>query len=192
MFKIISDYMIFNKLCVICLKDNKIVNVIKIIKPKIEDDLELLNKSFDDISTLVLDGGYIPFKMDDDLFLAYCDFFYEKDIEKIEQIIKLNQKYYSILPKENNLVKEDLYNYYDETGLSLIKAGKLINKNLLTFLETRQKLLNREIKITEEITKGLIPSDDPEFLEYLMNINDISLIELSSEVHASIPEWQVS
>ena len=147
MFKIISDYMIFNKLCAICLKDNKIVNVIKIIKPKIEDDLELLNKSFDDISTLVLDGGYIPFKMDDDLFLAYCDFFYEKDIEKIEQIIKLNQKYYSILPKENNLVKEDLYNYYDETGIFLIKAGKLINKNLLTFLETRQKLLNREIKL---------------------------------------------
>ena len=120
-----------------------------------------------------------PFKLSDELFLSYCDLFYEKDINKIEQIINLSNKYYKLIPSAyNEKVREELYNYYDETGIFLIKNGKLINKNLFLFLEKKKNLLNKEIKITEEITKGLVPSDEPTFVEYLMNINDITLIQL--------------
>ena len=47
LLKILSDKNFFIKLCSLRLIENKILNIYKIVKPKIEDDLVLLNNSFD-------------------------------------------------------------------------------------------------------------------------------------------------
>ena len=180
LIKIMSDHMTYIKFCSLAEIEKKIVNFYKIVKPKKEDDLQLLNDSFDNLCKLVLIERYSPFILVDDLFFGYCELYYEKELNKIEQVIKLYKKNCKIFPQEfNENTYEELYNYYHETGLFLIKSGKLVNQDLVKFVESEKLLFNKEIKITEEIKKCLIPSNDESFIDYLLNLKDNSLLELS-------------
>ena len=179
LIKIMSEYTFFIKLCNFAAIEHKIVNVYKIIKPKKDDDVKLLYDCYNNLCEFAMSENYAPFVLCEDLFFSYCEFYFQEDLNKMELIIKLYYKNCEISPNSyNQKFYEELYNYYNETGLFLIKSGKLINKDLLTFLETKKKLFNKEIIITEEIGKGLVPSNDSSFLETLLNPKDKSLIEL--------------
>ena len=180
LLKIMCDPTFYMKLCNLASMERKIVNIYKIVKPKKEDDLQLLTESYDNLCELALNINYASFILSDDLFFGYCEFYYEKELNKIEEIIKLYNKNCKIFPdafKENTY--EELYNYYNETGLFLLKSGKLINKDLIKFIQTQKLYFKKEIKITEEIKKCLIPTNDQSFLDYLLNLKDNSLLYLS-------------
>ena len=180
LIKIMSDNLFFIKLCNLSAIEKKIVNVFKIVKPKKEDDIKLLIDNYAQLCNIAKSEDYAPFNLVDELFISYCDLFYQRDLNKIELIVKLYKNHCETFPKMyKEKTKEELYNYYNETGIFLIKERKLINKDLLSFLVSKKLLFNKEIKVTEEISKGLIPSNDSSFVESLINPEDKSLIELN-------------
>ena len=101
--------------------------------------------------------------MEDNLFISYCDIFYLKELNKIEQVFNLYKLYTDCSNATyDKKMEKKIFDYYYETGIALIKTGKLSNKNLLKFLRKSKELFGIDIPFTEEIGKGIIPSDDQE------------------------------
>ena len=67
--------MFFIKLCSLRLIENKILNIYKIVKPKIEDDLVLLNNSFDELTKSYINTCYASY------FIELVDYFGFENIE---------------------------------------------------------------------------------------------------------------
>ena len=179
LIKIMADSLFFMKLCSLSLIEKKIVNIFKIVKPKKEDNMKLLLENFDILCKQSKDEYYAPFVLNDDLFSGYCDQFYQVNLNKMIQVVELykkNVEYFPSLYKKNTF--DELYNSYYDTGIHLINKGKLFNYDVIEFIEKGKSLFNQEIQITEEIGKGIIPSNDHSFLDLLINPKDEKLIIL--------------
>ena len=170
LIKIMSNIQFFLKLCKLNSIEQKIVNIYKIIKPKEEDNMNSLIENFQILHDEAKEQSYAPFIMEDNLFISYCDIFYLKELNKIEQVFNLYKLYTDCSNASyDKKMEKKIFDYYYETGIALIKTGKLSNKNLLNFLRKSKELFGIEIPFTEEIGKGIIPSDDPEFLGIVYN-----------------------
>ena len=169
LFKIVSENMMFLKLTTLCLLEGKVLNVYKIVKPKKEDNIQYLYDNFLILFEFIQNEGHSPLSFVDELFIDYCELFYKIDLNKIQIIIDIYNKIKSITKREEIIIDE-LYPYYYETGIHLIKTGKLVNQDLFSFIRKIKILFNKEIEITPEIGNGLIPSEDPSFLDSFLNL----------------------
>ena len=162
LIKIMGENATFIKLCNLCEKEKKVVNVYKIIKPQKEDDIKLLNDYYDILKKQAIQEDFSPHMLYKEIFNEYCELFY----------------------------------YYD-TGIYLIKNGKLINKDFLSFIHKVRNKFHKEIKITEELSKGLVPSNDKTFVKELLNnknseilckyyFNNFALKDFANEANAEI------
>ena len=79
----------FIKLCNLCEKEKKVVNVYKIIKPQKEDDIKLLNDYYDILKKQAIQEDFSPHILYKEIFNEYCEIFYNNDLNKIEQVIDL-------------------------------------------------------------------------------------------------------
>ena len=172
LIKIMGEYMTFFKLEDFCRRGKKVVNVFKIIKPKKEDDMKLFNDYFDILKEHTMREDFAPFILHNDLFNNYCELFYQKDLNKIEQVIELYKKnidcYKKYYPVIDPKIYEGLYLDYYETGVFLVKNGKLINKDFISFIDKLKNKFRKELQITEEFSKALVPSNDAQFVKDLI------------------------
>ena len=99
LIKIMSDNLFFIKLCNLSAIEKKIVNVFKIVKPKKEDDIKLLIDNYAQLCNIAKSEGYAPFNLVDELFISYCDLFYQRDLNKIELIVKFYKNHCEMVPK---------------------------------------------------------------------------------------------
>ena len=173
LIKIMGESLTFIKLCILCSQGNKIVNVYKIIKPKKEDDIKALNDYYDILKEQAIQENFCPHILYKEIFNEYCELFYQNDLNKIEQVIDLYNKnidcYKKYFPEVDPQIYEGLFLDYYETGIYLIKNGKLVNKDFLTFIDKLKNKFHKEIEITEDLSKGLVPSNDKSFVEELIN-----------------------
>ena len=73
--------------------ERKICSFTKVIMPNEEDNIELLKTNFFILSKLVKLKRNLLFIIREDFFEKYCEFFYLKDLKKIELILDIYKEY---------------------------------------------------------------------------------------------------
>ena len=77
-----------------------------------------------------------------------------------------------MIAKSDKDIEQELFYYYYETGLYLINCGKLINKDVISFIDKIDKFKVTKFELPDEVYKGIILNDDEKFITTLLNNDD--------------------
>ena len=171
-FKIISNYSIYIKLVYLTQIENTILDLMKICKPQKSDDIDELIKYFDLILYHFLSERILPIKINKDFFIEYCNLFLNEDYEKIEKVHSLLKNYNSrVNDKFKIKIDDEIDKYYHNTGMHLIRNKKLINKEMIEFLQRDRYFKDGQNPIPIDIlTEGIILDEiDNRFLNDFFN-----------------------
>jgi len=173
LFKIFLDMDFFLKLSNLSQIENKCIDVLEIVSPKITDDLDsLYNYFFFAIDTCESEGIVI-FKLPDKFFLDYANFNAKKNLQNLKLIREMYEKYVSLTNinnKEETI--ESLNNLYYEAGLQLVKNDKnFINDEIINFFQ--ESRLGKIKNITSDDVSKLIDLNvaSEEFINNFLNNN---------------------
>ena len=170
-FKIITNFMIYLKL--IAFSQNKRTNILKLCKPQEDDNIIELSRRYDELIDLFIQEKYLPIYIGPEFYIQYSKLFLYKDFEKIELIHKmLNNFNNHVTDKFRIAIDDELDKYYHDTGMYLINKQKLINDELIEFLNNDPyfKNKNKEIPINI-IYKGIIFKENEKFMNNFLNNN---------------------
>ena len=119
-----------DKIYEICLKEKKEININDLTDPRAEDNLEKILEEIQKIINYETNKSkFVIF--DEEIFKNNLHFYFKKDLKKlllIKKIILCCKK----IDKELDL---DYNSFIHETGIEMIKEGKLKNLELLDFIE---------------------------------------------------------
>ena len=163
LIKVMSTEELYIKIFYLSKQEGKIYNVYKIVKPKKDDNIELLKNNVEALINIAKEINGIIFTLSNDFFIGYCELFFEQNIKNIEIIFEIYKFYKSSIITQDENIEEELISYYYETGMYLIKIGKLNNNDIISFIIKINKLKKYVIQ--------------PEYIFNFVNItNDISFI----------------
>ena len=154
-FKEFINYNFFLLISTISEQMNKFIDVLSIIKPKKNDDIEKMSYYFSKIMQYCNKDKIVIFQLKNDFFISYANFYAKLNLEKIKIIKEMYESYSTLMKaKDKNIVMEQLNKFYYDTGLQLISQGKdLKNDELIKFFqESRQK----EISLSPESVANMI------------------------------------
>ena len=157
--------------------EGKIYNLYKIIKPKKDDNIELLKTSTEDLVTLAKEFQFCIFNLSNELFIEYCEMFFQQNLKNIEIIVDIYKNYHDTIIIPNEDITEELISYYYETGLYLINSGKLANNDLIKFVVKMNKL-KQDVVLPEGVYNSINTSNDINFINNLLN-DDLNLGQTS-------------
>ena len=170
LLKIISSESLYIKMVYLCQIEGKYASVAKIIKPEKDDNMDLLKKSFDDILKLAKSECFSVILLSEEFFIGYCQLFDQVDLKKIEIILNIFNQYNKVLVNKNDQeLENEIISYYYETGLQLIKNGKLINMDLILFIDKLNKFSKKKIEFPKEAYSRISISNDITFVNSLLN-----------------------
>ena len=135
-FNMLSDYDFFVKLCYLSQIELKVIDIMKIHKPKKDDNIELLSYYYYKMNDNFLKEYVMPVAIKKDFFIEYCKLFVDEDINKIKIFKEILDNYNKNL-KDNFKIKieSELNNYYYRSGVHLINNRKLKNLDLIDFIK---------------------------------------------------------
>jgi len=168
-FKIITNFMIYLKL--IALSQKRRINILNLCKPQEDDNIVELSRRYDELIDLFLQEKYLPIYIGPEFYIQYSKLFLYKDFEKIDLIHKmLNNFNNHVTDKFRIAIDDELDKYYHDTGMYLINNQKLINDELIEFLNNDPyfKKENKEIPINI-IYKGIIFKENEKFMNNFLN-----------------------
>ena len=157
-FKIITNFMIYLKLIALSQIENRRINILKLCKPQKDDNILQLSRYYDELIDLFLQEKYMPIYIGKEFYIQYSKLFLYEDFEKIEIIHKmLNNFNNHVTDKFRIEIDEELNKYYHDTGMHLINKQKLINDELIDFLNNDPYFKNKKNEIPINIIyKGII------------------------------------
>jgi hypothetical protein len=183
LFKILADERFYGKLVKFSQFETKKENLreykkIMLCERQEEDDIKKISDCFDEIMLLRKEElNYFPIIIDKNFFIDYCQMYLNKSCENIRLIKKMYDKYIEIYREKENIGIDD---FYHQTGINLIKEGKLVNANLLIFLKNDRYFQERENIPIELICKGIKFNNKDKFVKDFFNnkINGIDIKKL--------------
>ena len=179
-FEILSDYFTYCKISGLSDMEKKVLDLHKIMKPKKDDDLDLLLVNYQQFNENFKNVYYMPIYLKREFFVDYCKLFLNEDLRKINLIIKLLKKYNQDLKDTSKVkIEPELKTYYYETGVHLINTQKLMNRNLINFISNIED--NQLINEPDKIANGIkLDGKDIDFINELLNNNfsDFDLKEI--------------
>ena len=173
--KILTIEILYEKISYLEAIENKTFNLGKIAKPNKDDNIELLNQNINKLFKLAKENNRLVFILSsEEFFMKYSEIFYLENLKNLEIIIDIFSCYNSLLGKIDNATEEELYNSYNDTGIHLIKCGKITNRDVLKFVEKIYRFFKGKIIFPEEIYKAIVPTNDILFINEFLN-GEISL-----------------
>ena len=147
----------------------KICNLYRIVKPKKEDNIELLKKNIEKMIKMAKgEDNYMIFSLPSDFFIDYCELFFDENLKNLELLIDIYNLYITMPVSKVENFEQELYSYYYDTGLNLIKKGKLINMDLLSFV-AKINSISKKIELPEDIYNSIVVSNDISFINNFLN-----------------------
>jgi len=167
LFKEFLDLDFFLKLSNLSQIENKYMSVLDIISPKNKDDLDSLYNYFFVVIENCESEGIVPFKLPDEFFLKYAEFYAKINLQNLKLIKDMYEKHSSLINPDNKNKEDEtttkLNSLYYETGIHLIK------------IKANQNLKNEElINFFQESGKKQISDIEPDKIVELINLNTAS------------------
>jgi len=172
-FKIITNFMVYLKLIAFSNNENRRINILKLCKPHKDDDILELSRHYDELIDLFIQEKYLPIYIGPEFYIQYSKLFLNINYEKIEIIHKmLNNFNNHVTDRFKIAIDEELNKYYHDTGMFLINNQKLINDELIDFLNNDPYFKNKKNKIPINIIyKGIIFKENEKFMNNFLNNN---------------------
>ena len=148
--------------------ENKVCNLAKILKPNKNDNIELLHKNFEDLMKIAKLENFVGFVLSNDFFLDYCELFYNENLKNIELLIDIYKTYTSSIANHYENIEQELYIDYYETGIHLIKCGKLNNADVISFISQANKYL-KKVELPNEVYNSIVIGNDITFINNFLN-----------------------
>ena len=173
LFKVFLDKRFFLKLKYLSQKENKCIDVLGIVSPKITDNLNNLYNYFFAVIKMCESERIMTFKLSDKFFLDYANFYSKKNLQNLKLIKEIYEKYSSITNIKNKIETiKSLNSLYYDTGIYLIKNHKnFINDEIINFFQESRK---REIEIVgpDDVSKLInLNVAKEEFINNFLNNN---------------------
>ena len=158
--------------------ENNFIDVLKVMNPSKDDNLNNIANYFLIIMQLCENENIMIFKLSKNFFLNYAEIYVKVDLEKLKIIKDIYNEYCTITKiDEKYRITDQLNNYYYETGIHLIKQNQnLKNDELINFFEDSGK---EEITLSSEIMANIIDlkNASEEFKNKFLN-NDFKKLDL--------------
>ena len=135
-FKILTNIVIFNKFTKFKLIYRRGINPMLILRPNINDDIELLEKYFNEIYEIFLKENRYPIIIKENFFIDYYKCFSEmdEDFHKNLIIIDLLTLYNSRMSPK--LITDEILDLHFKRGICLLKKKKLKNEDFMKFIKS--------------------------------------------------------
>ena len=179
LIKVFATEELYYKICYLSKMEGKIYNFYKLLKPKKDDNIEILKSNVETLINLGKAFQHIIFNLSNDFFLGYCELFFEQNLKNIETIIEIYQFFRASIITQDESIEDELISYYYETGIHLIKIGKLTNDDIVSFVDKINKL-KKDLALPDEIYNSINVTNDINFINNFLN-DDLNLGENCSK-----------
>ena len=160
--------------------ENNFIDVLKVMQPRKEDNLEKIANNFLIIMQLCENEKIMIFNLSNTFFLSYAGFYEKIDLEKLKIVKDIYNEYCRVTNiNERNRITQQLNDIYYDTGIHLIKEkNALKNEELINFFEESGK---EEINIPTDIMTNVIDlqTASEEFKNKFLN-NDFKKLDLEA------------
>ena len=165
----LSEEKFYSKVDCLSRIETKICNLYRFIKPKKEDNIELLKKNIEKMTKMAKElDNYMIFSLTKDFFICYCELFFDENLKNLELLIDIYNLYKAMPVNIEENLEQEIYSYYYDTGLNLIKKGKLINMDFISFV-TKINSISKKIELPDEIYNSIVISNDISFINNFLN-----------------------
>ena len=149
-FKEFLNEVLFSKVALFSGNEGKNIDVLALINPNKDDDIEKIYNYFLIIMQYCKRDGIMIFKLRNDFFKTYADYYVKLDLQNIKYVKEMYGKYSSMIkPEDRKKMLEQLNGLYFETGLKVINNNKsLKNEEFINFLQESGK---ENINISPEL-----------------------------------------
>ena len=186
-FKMFSDFDFYDKLCILKQKEQNGLDIMKIGKPKKEDNIELLSNYYYKMKENYQKKFIMPIDIKKEFFIDYCKFFINDDVNKIKIIKDIFENYNKNLEYNLKLkIDKELNSYFYQTGIYLINNRKLKNMDLIVFIKN-----NFEFIDIEKIEKCIIFNENEQkFTDDFLNddFNEFKLRDIFGNNYSQLIE----
>ena len=153
-FKILTLEEIYNKFLEFQRNEQKAINVMYVLKPNKNDNMDLLCDYF----KIIFKKDFFPVIIREDFFVEYHKLFEKEDFPKATKLMEIINLCMVNLRKMNSIDFSMITQQYFQKGLELIKNKKLLNENLIDFLNICSRLkLIKDSSIIIELVFNYIP-----------------------------------
>ena len=173
LFKEFLNFDFFIKLSNLSQIENKFINVLELVSPKNDDDLDSLYNYFFVIIETCESEGIVTFTLPDKFFLDYANFYAKQNLQNIKLIKEMYEKYSSLAKAEDKFgTINKLNNLYYETGIQLIKTDKkFINDEIIRFFQESEKKKIENIEAVDIAKLINLNDSSEEFINNFLNNN---------------------